>query len=140
MRASTYLRTAAVICVFYGGGHTAGVPWTPALGPHEQPVIDAMKAVHFDAMGSSRSYWDFYVGFGLSLGLLVLVLAVLLWQCANLARSDTRKLRPLLLTLLIGFVLITAILAKYFFALPVLCAAAIAVCLALALISSRASA
>jgi hypothetical protein len=38
-----------------------------------------MKSHHFDAMGFSRTYWDFYYGFGLVISGYLLVQAVMLW-------------------------------------------------------------
>jgi hypothetical protein len=59
------LRVASVITFLYFAGHTLGIPWTPAVGPQEVTLLESMKSHHFDAMGFSRTYWNFYYGFGL---------------------------------------------------------------------------
>jgi hypothetical protein len=64
MKAPLLLRIAAVITFLYFAGHTAGMPWTPAVGPAELPVLEAMKSHSFNAEGFTRTYWDFYFGFG----------------------------------------------------------------------------
>jgi hypothetical protein len=88
MKSSTFLRIAAVITFLYFAGHTAGIPWTPAVGPAEVPVLDAMKAHSFDVLGSKRTYWDLYFGSGLIISLYLLVQAVVLWQLGSLAKRE----------------------------------------------------
>jgi hypothetical protein len=133
-----WLRIAAVLSALYAAAHTAGRPWTPLASPSERPVIDAMQGVHFVVFGVTRSYWDFYQGFGLSISALLLVQAVLLWQCAAMAAvGGGAPLRPLIATLLAGFLVNALLVAKYVFAPPMIFAAAISVCLAAALIGPR---
>jgi hypothetical protein len=86
-RASPWLRIAAVIAALYAAGHTAGRPWTPTHDPLAQGVVVAMREVHFSAVGLTRSYWDFYQGFGVALSVLLAMEAILLWQLAGLART-----------------------------------------------------
>jgi hypothetical protein len=56
MTPSLLLRIAAVITLLYCVGHTMGMPWTPAAGPQEAAVLEAMKTTQFDTMGSTRTY------------------------------------------------------------------------------------
>jgi hypothetical protein len=62
MTTSLMLRIAAAITLQYFVGHTLGSRWTPAAGPLEAPVVEAMKTHQFEALGSSQTYWDFYYG------------------------------------------------------------------------------
>ena len=133
MRSHTLLRISAVLTALYVAGHTAGMPWAPVHGPQEQAVVDAMRNVHFSAMGSVRSYWDFYQGFGVSLSGLLGVQAVLLWQLADVAR-DGGRYRAMLATLLAGFLFTALVIGQYLFALPLIFTLAIALCLFLALV------
>ena len=55
MKAPLFLRIAAVITFLYFAGHTAGIPWTPAVGPNELPVLEAMKNQTFEAEGFKRN-------------------------------------------------------------------------------------
>jgi hypothetical protein len=59
-------------------------------------VLKAMREARFDTMGVSRSYLDFYLGFGYSLSVAELMLGVLLWQLAERARqhAPATNLRP----------------------------------------------
>src|SRR5262249_10863977 len=78
------LRIAAILSLLYCLGHTAGMPWTPSTGGHTDLVVGGMKSFTFDVFGSTRSYWDFYQGFGLTLTVLQLLGAVVLWLVAGL--------------------------------------------------------
>ncbi len=132
MKPSILLRIASIITLLYFAGHTAGMPWTPAAGPGELPVIGAMKTHRFQTEGFARTYWDFYVGFGVIISAFLLVQAVVLWQLGSLARTGAVQIRPVVATFLVAFV-VNAILAwMFFFAVPAVMAAAIAICLGLA--------
>src|SRR3954454_19237216 len=96
MKASTFLRVAAVITFLFFLGHTSGFPWTPGEAPADHAVIEAMHADSFPVLGSSRSYWDFYIGFGLIISVLQLVEAIVLWQLGGLAKTDAARLRPII--------------------------------------------
>ncbi len=111
------------------------MPWTPVVGPQELAVIDAMKSIRFDVMGSSRTYWDFYFGFGVAISFYLAVQAVVLWQLAALARTAPKQVRPTIAAFFIGFVANAIVVWKYFFAVPLVLAVAIAICLALAFVS-----
>jgi hypothetical protein len=137
MKTPLLLRIAAVITLLFFAGHTSGIPWTPAVGPEQQPVIDAMKGPSFDVLGSMRTYWDFYFGFGVTISYLLLLEAVVLWQLGTLAKSDAARLRPIIAVFFIGFVVNTFLAVEYFFVIPVIMSAIIAILLALAFYSAR---
>jgi len=132
MKTSLLLRIAAVITLLFFAGHTAGIPWTPALGPEEARVVTAMKGPSFDVVGSTRTYWDFYFGFGVTISYLLLLEAVVLWQLGSLAKTNAERLRPIIAVFFIGFVVNTFLAAKYFFVIPLAMSVVIAVLLALA--------
>ena len=94
MKPKLLLRIAAVLSLLFCAAHASGMPWTPVLEPAEQAVIDAMKSQTFEVMGQTRSYWSFYLGFGVSLDVYMLLQAVLLWLLAGLAAADWRRARP----------------------------------------------
>jgi hypothetical protein len=136
MKAPLLLRIAAVITFLYFAGHTSGIPWTPAVGPAETPVLEAMKSHSFDALGFKRTYWDFYVGFGVIISVYMLLQAVVLWQLGSLAKVDALRVRPIVATFLVAFIINAVFAWKYFFAIPVVMTIAIAVCLALAFVAA----
>ena len=136
MKTSTLLRIAAVLSFLYFVGHTSGAPWTPGEAPSDLAVIDAMKSDHFPVIGVSRSYWDFYFGFGLVISAMQLVQTVVLWQLATLARTDAARLRPIIAVFCVSLVINAVLGCMYFFVIPIVMALLIAVCLLLAFVSA----
>ena len=131
------LRIAAVATLLYCLGHTMGAPWTPSTGPQEAAVVEAMKSVRFDVMGSSRTYWDFYVGFGAVISAYLAVQAVTLWQLGTLAKDNLNAVRPMVAAFLLAFVVNAILVWVFFFVVPLILAIAIVVCLGLAYFSAR---
>lgn len=123
------LRVASVITFFYFAGHTLGMPWTPAVGPQEVILLESMKSHHFDAMGSSRTYWDFYYGFGLVISGYLLVQAAVLWQLASRAKADPVGVRSIIASFFVSFLVNAILVWKFFFTVPLVMAIAIVICL-----------
>ena len=117
MSTTLWLRISSVITLLFAAGHTLGglKYWSP-MG--DNAVLQAMRTVHFDAMGANRSYLDFYLGFGYSLSVIQLMLAVLLWQLATLARTNALTVRPMIAVITLA-VAACAVIA-WRFILPVL--------------------
>lgn len=120
----------------YFVGHTTGAPWTVGEAPADIAVIEAMKSDHFPVMGVSRSYWDFFFGFGLSISVFQLLLAVVLWQLGKLAKTDAARLRPIITVFFVAFVLNAVLGVMYFFIIPVVMAILISICLGLAFMTA----
>ena len=137
MKTSTLLKIAAVLMFLYFAGHTAGAPWTPGEAPADIAVVDAMKSDHFPVIGVSRSYWDFYFGFGLIISVMQLFQAIVLWQLGTLAKTDAARLRPIIAVFCASLVINAVLSWMYFFAIPVVTALLIAICLAIAFVSAR---
>jgi hypothetical protein len=118
--ATFFLRVAAVLSLLHCIGHTIGGVFSvdAPLGTKEGAVVAAMKSNQFDVMGATRSYWDFFIGYGLTISVFALVQAVVLWQLAGLAKTDPRQMRPIIAAFLlanIGFVILAW---RYFFIPP----------------------
>ena len=137
MKTSTLLRVAGVLMFLYFVGHTAGAPWTPGEGASDMAVVEAMKDDHFAVVGVSRSYWDFYFGFGLIVSVMQLMQAVVLWQLGTLAKTDAARLRPIIAVFCLSLFVNAVLSWLYFFAIPVVMAVLIAICLALAFVSAK---
>ena len=140
MRASILLRIASIITLLYCAGHTSGYPWTPAVGEREMAIVESMKSDQFDLMGSMRSFWDFYIGFGLVVSGFMLAIAVALWQIASLAKRGVNGTRPMIITFFIAFVINTILDLQFFFVIPIVMAAVISVLLIIAFIVAPAEA
>jgi hypothetical protein len=112
------------------------MPWTPAQGPQEMAMLEAIKSHRFDALGAQRTYWDFYFGFGVAISAYLLVQAFVLWQVAGLAKTIGTQVRPIIASFLVAFLVNAIVVWKYFFAVPLVMAIAIAISLVLALLTS----
>ena len=107
------------------------------MGPQEIAVLDAMKGHSFDVVGSNRTYWDLYFGFGITISAFLLVQAAVLWQVASLAKTDAIRVRPIVVSFLVAFIINAALAWKYFFVVPVVMSGVIALCLAVSLVLAR---
>jgi len=121
-------RIAAVLLLLFALGHTLGFrqnnpEW--AAGS----VIDSMRAVHFDAQGFNRTYWDFFSAFGLFSSVFLVFAAVLAWQLSSLPAETFARVRPMAWSLAICFVAITALSFKYAFTTPIVFSVLITICL-----------
>jgi hypothetical protein len=117
-----FLRVAAVLSLLHCIGHTIGGVFSvdAPSGTKEGAVVEAMKSNQFDVMGATRSYWDFFIGYGLTISVGELLQAVVLWQLAGLAKTEPRRMRPIIVAFLfanLGFVIMAW---KYFFFPPLL--------------------
>jgi hypothetical protein len=131
MNPSRLLRIASILTLFFAAGHTIGGLsfWSPA---GETEVLRAMRSFHFDAGGVNRTYLDFYLGFGYILSVYLLLQAVAFWQLASIAKSDAFRIRPLIGSFVLASIASAALSWRFIFVVPVVCSAAIAVCLGLA--------
>lgn len=95
MTTTLWLRISSVIAVLFAAGHTLGglKYWSPIA---DNPVLQSMRSFRFDTMGVSRTYLDFYMGFGYSLTVAQVMEAILLWQLSSLARTDAPHVRPMI--------------------------------------------
>jgi hypothetical protein len=77
-------------------------------------VLEAMKSHSFEAEGFKGTYWNLYFGFGLIISVYLLVQAAVPWQVACLAKTDAIRVRPIVVSFLIAFVMNAALSWKYF--------------------------
>jgi len=128
LKPSVFYRIAAVLLLLWTIGHTLGFRQSdPKWGV--DALIASMQSIRFDTQGFSRSYWDFFVGFGLFVSVFLFFTAVLTWQLGGLNR-DTLRLMPVLTwTLATCFIGLTVLSWMYFFTLAVVFSAVISLCL-----------
>lgn len=140
MKPVLFLRIASVLTFVHAVLHTiGGVFGTPAPGAQQAAVL-AMKTLRFQVMGVTRSYWDFNLGEGLAISIMLLVEAVVFWQLGSLAKTGAVRLRPVLAAFLVGYVGLAVNSYRFFFAPPVIGEILIALCLGLAILTCRAAA
>jgi hypothetical protein len=122
------LRISAVISLLFAIGHSLGglKRWSP-MGDNE--VLKSMETVRFDTMGANRSYLDFFMGFGWSLTVAMLLQSVLLWQLASLARTDAAQVRPMIAAFALATLASGAVAWRFIFPVPALFSAALLIAL-----------
>jgi len=128
MNASNLYRVAAVCLLLFAVVHTVGFQQSdPTWG------IDALRAsmrsIHFDAQGFNRTYWDFFVGAGLTVGVLYLFSALLAWQLSALPTANLARMRVLVWAFALCFAGVTIVSWRYLFVIPIVFSIVITLCL-----------
>ena len=133
-----FLRVASVLMLLHCIGHTLGGVFSvdAPSGTKEGAVVAVMKSNQFDVMGATRSYWDFFIGYGLTISVSELLQAVVFWQLAGLAKSDPRRMRPIIAAFLLANLGFAILAWKYFFLPPLLGDLLITIALGLACLSA----
>jgi hypothetical protein len=126
MKASMFYRIAAALLLLFDAGHTSGFPWSD---PKWAVDLGSMRSTHFYIMGFSRTYWDFYVGFGLFVSVLLLLAVVLAWQLGSLPAESLALMRGTAWAFALCFAAITVLSWKYFFTIPIVFSIVTTLCL-----------
>ena len=88
-----------------------------------------MKSLHFDMLGSSRTYWDLFVAAGFTVGVLYLFAAVLAWQLGSVPAATLSSMRVVAWGFVLCFAGVTVLSFKYLFIIPVIFSFVITACL-----------
>jgi hypothetical protein len=128
MKASVLYRIAAVLLLLFAASHTLAFRQTdPAWGV--DALLGSMRSIHFDVQGFNRSYWDFFVAAGFSVGVLYLFAAILAWQFGGLPVGTLARMRGTAWAFALSFAVITVVSWRHLFIIPIAFAIAITVCL-----------
>jgi hypothetical protein len=126
VKARILYRISSVLLLLFAAGHTFGFPWSD---PKWGVDLGSMQSTHFHIMGFSRTYWDFYVGFGLFVSVFLLLAVVLAWQLGGLPPESLARLRGTGWAFAFCFVAITVLSWKYFFIVPIVFSIVTTLCL-----------
>jgi hypothetical protein len=128
MRASMLYRIAAVLLLLFAAGHTLGFSQSdPAWGL--DALLGSMRSMHFDVMGLHRTYWDFFLGAGFTVGVFYVFAAVLAWQLGGLPVATLALMRGTTWAFALCFAAITVVSWRYLFLVPIAFSIAITVSL-----------
>lgn len=130
------IRVASVFSLIFAIGHTLGGvhSWSP-IG--QTAVLSSMQTFRFDVSGVTRSYFDFYRGFGFLLTVYLVTQGVLLWQVSSLARADRAQAAPFVWIFFLSSLPIGVLTWIFLFPMPVYFDAVLTALLGWALISIR---
>jgi hypothetical protein len=136
MTTTLWLRISSIISLLFAIGHTLGglKYWSP-MG--DNPVLQAMRTVHFNALGVNRSYFDFYMGFGYSISVSQVMLTILLWQFSTLARTDSLRVRPMIMVVALAIAVGGLVAWRFIFPVPALFSLALVATLIMAFAVAR---
>ena len=131
MRASILYRAAAVLLFLFAVGHTLGFQESdPAWGV--DPALRLMHSTHFTIQGFTRTYWDFFVGAGFTVGVFYLFAAVLAWQLGSLPGETLALMRVTAWGFACCFAAITVLSVEHLFWIPIIMSSLVTVCLSAA--------
>ena len=139
MKPVVFLRIASVLALIHAVLHTVGGVFGKVDPGPQAVAVDAMMANHFPLMGNIRSYWEFYRGMGLAVSIFLTFEAVVFWQLGSLARTDARRLRPIIATFVVAYLAMAVNSYLYFFIAPVVTETLMAACLGAAIITAGSS-
>lgn len=140
MKASLLYRIAAVLLLLFAVGHTLGFREPdPKWGA--DVLLASMRSLHFDVLGFNRSYWDFFVAAGYTVGAFYLFAAILAWQMGGLPAAVLTPMRATAWAFALCFAAITVVSWRFLFIIPIAFSSMITLCLtAAAWLSTRPSA
>ena len=139
MKASYAYRAAAVLLLLFAIGHTFSFSQTdPKWGLAD--MLGQMRSIRFSIAGFDRTYWDFFIASGLTVGILYLFSAILAWQLGSLRPEPLKELRLVTWTFPIAYAAIAVVSRVHLFIIPIAFSVLITICLAAgAWLASRAS-
>lgn len=137
MKSKAFLRAASILTLVHAVLHTVGGVFGKPQPGTAMAVYAAMVGNSFPAMGHMRSYADFYRGMGLAVTIFLLIEAIVFWQLGSLIQTHGEKLRPVLITFTLGYLLLAVNSQMYFFLAPVVTEILIAVCLIIAAVTAN---
>jgi hypothetical protein len=131
MKPSLLYRIASILLLLFAAGHTLGFRQIdPKWGVDS--LIQSMRSIHFNANGSDRTYWDFFVGFGLFVSVFMVLAAIITWQFGGLPTETLAVMRISAWGFVVCFGMVVYLSWRYFFIVPVIFSVAIFLCLAVA--------
>jgi hypothetical protein len=124
---NAYTVASGLLLIFATAHTVGGLLVSRSFGPEGDAVLASMKAVHFDFIGSERTFYDFHLGFGLTTSIFLVFSAALSWHLGRAAPLPV--LRPVAWALFLANVGNMALSWAYFFVSPGIFSTAIALLL-----------
>jgi hypothetical protein len=135
VRASLLYRVASGLLCLMAVGHTYGFRQSdPAWGLGS--LLRTMQSQQFSVQGFTRTYWDFFLGAGFTVGVLYAFAAILAWQLGGLPGSVLRSMKPTAWSFAACLAAVSILSWRFLFWIPVILSALVATCLGAAAWSS----
>src|SRR4051812_37806357 len=131
MKPKIVYRVAAAILLLFAIGHSFSFSLVdPKWGL--DAMLAQMRTIRFGIGGIERTYWDFFLASGLTVGILYLFSAILAWQLASLPASTLKQMRLVTWALPLAFAGVFAVSSVHLFLIPQMFSAAATLCLLVA--------
>lgn len=141
MKPTTLLRIASGCMIFHLLGHTMGhSQWKEGAEPARKEVVQKMLDNKFEFMGVSRSYGDYYMGYGWNLWFVLLMLALILWGISKPSQENPSFAIKVLFPILICLSAFSVLDYLYFFPLVAITCLVAAIAVGTAILQLRKSA
>ena len=128
MKASICYRIAAVLLLLFAVAHTLGFSQSDPTWKVDA-LLGSMRSIHFDVLGFNRTYWDFFVAAGYSVGVFYLFAAILAWQMGGLPAATLSSMRGATWAFAVAFAAIAVVSWRHLFIVPIALSIAITICL-----------
>ena len=128
MKASLFYRIAAVLLLLFAVSHTLGFRQSDPTWGIDAP-LGAIRSIQFDVLGFNRTFWDFFVAAGITVGVLYLFAAILAWQLGGLPAATLARMRGTAWAFALCFAAVTVVSGRYLFIIPIAFSIAITLCL-----------
>jgi len=126
-------RLASYLLVLFCAGHTVGGMLShKSLGAPADAVFASMRAVHFNFNGADCTYYGFWLGFGLTTSLFLLLSAVIAFSLSRVPETCWPSVAPIAWALVLSHAANTILAWRYFFAGPGVLSTLVTVLLAVA--------
>jgi hypothetical protein len=139
MKPIVFLRIASVLTVIHSVLHTVGGVFGKPEAGVAAATEAAMRANQFVAFGFTRTYFQFYRGMGLGITIFLTAEAIVFWQLSTLAKTDAARLRPIVATFMVAYLVFAVNSYVFIFTAPVIVETLIAACLGMAIATAKAS-
>jgi len=128
VKPSVLYRVASGLLLIFAVGHTFGFTQAnPEWGVGA--VVGAMQSSQFSIQGFTRTYWDFFLGAGFTVGVLYLFASLLAWQLGGLPEAFLATMRATAWGFAACFVAVAVLSSLYLFWIPIVMSGVIAGCL-----------
>lgn len=131
MSPAVLYRVASVLLVLFGLGHQLGFRQVDPRWAADS-AVGAIKATRFQVQGMTRTYWDFFSGFGFFVTVFLFFAAILAFRLGGLPKETLRSLGLVTWAFALSFIVITILTSRYFFLTPLILSSLVALCLVLA--------
>lgn len=139
MKSHLLYRASAVLLLLFAAGHSLGFHQADPAWKVDA-LLGTMRSTRFAVQGFERTYWDFFLASGFTVGVLYVFSAILAWQLGGQPAETLKGMRLTRWAFALCFALVAAVSWAHLFVIPIVFSSVIAVLLTAAAWRSERSA